>query len=428
MRPCSVALKNFLESDIPREVNIADLFTFIFSDDTQIRYSGWTSGLNMPTSAFQLDSWSFGPPLWHTNTFPDPGLASITTIMNSGQTWLPGTQATSPNGKATFVFQGDGNLVLIWNTNAIWDSGTAGSGATTLVMQGDGNLVLYAGAVVKFATGTVGNPGAYLRLADNGNLGVYPNSHWIFSLGPKFGRTQITVKAGIDATELELNIYPSDTDMIGSLTFINAVRTGQFEGARFELDRLFMPPTASGVADLSLGSLVWFYGYVSDTEVGRTRVRMTIKNPLNLLEITQYPRRLYMAQCSWVFGGPGCDFNRELGQNALGNSVGLGAVLVTATAGSNPGFLNITPPLSAEYIQGTVAGWTGANTGQKRTVANLGNGAQIGLFKVFRNNVAVGDIFRVTAGCAHTPEACNIRQNFARYGGFLHIPPPEYAF
>jgi len=56
---------------------------------------------------------------------------------------LPGDQLKSENGDHTFIFQRDGNLVLLRNGKVYWNSGTAGKAAEMLVMQTDGNLVLY---------------------------------------------------------------------------------------------------------------------------------------------------------------------------------------------------------------------------------------------------------------------------------------------
>jgi hypothetical protein len=80
------------------------------------------------------------------------------------------------------------------------------------------------------------------------------------------------------------------------------------------------------------------------------------------------------------------------------------------------------------FAQGTIIGATGANTGYRRTIANLGDGSQIGLFKPFLFPVAVGDNFTILPGCDHTTNACqNLFNNLARYGGFPYIPPPEAA-
>ena len=79
-------------------------------------------------------------------------------------------------------------------------------------------------------------------------------------------------------------------------------------------------------------------------------------------------------------------------------------------------------------ITATITGLTGANTGYSRTIANLGNGSQIGLFKAFLFTIAIGDTFTLLPGCDHTTGTCSASfQNLLRFGGFPYIPPPEVA-
>ena len=149
---------------------------------------------------------------------------------------------------------------------------------------------------------------------------------------------------------------------------------------------------------------------------------------MNLLAIQQMPRRLYQASCGHVFGDAMCGYDRVLGNNAAGAATGHGAQTITAAAGTTQSLIAVGAALPAVYGEGTVIGATGANTGYTRTIANLGNGAQIALFKPLLFPAAVGDSFTVLPGCDHTTAACsNLFNNLARYGGFPYIPPPELA-
>jgi hypothetical protein len=88
--------------------------------------------------------------------------------------WLTG------NGRYTFVFQGDGNLVLYKNylnhpRKPLWASGTNGRSVEVCVMQGDGNLVLYdPDAHPVWASNTPGHAGSRLVMQDDGNAVIYP--------------------------------------------------------------------------------------------------------------------------------------------------------------------------------------------------------------------------------------------------------------
>jgi hypothetical protein len=77
------------------------------------------------------------------------------------------------DGRFTFVYQGDGNVVLYESGVARWSSRTAGRSTHLAIMQGDGNFVVYArpGEPV-FHTRTHGHHGAALFLRRSGVLEV----------------------------------------------------------------------------------------------------------------------------------------------------------------------------------------------------------------------------------------------------------------
>ena len=251
-----------------------------------------------------------------------------------------------------------------------------------------------------------------------------------FALGPRFGRSKATVKIGVAPSELDIEILAGAGDMIGTFPLAEAVRIGLLDGATVELDRLFAPPqtAGSGALDTSLGTLLWFYGRVADSDVGRSRIALKVKSLMNLLAIQQMPRRLYGASCTHVFGDAMCGYNRVAGTNAAGAATGNGAVTIAAAAGTTQALIVCAAPVAAAYLQGTLTGATGANAGYGRTIANLGNGSQIALFKPFLFPVAIGDTFTMLPGSDHTTATCGSAfNNLARYGGFPHIPPPELA-
>jgi uncharacterized phage protein (TIGR02218 family) len=149
---------------------------------------------------------------------------------------------------------------------------------------------------------------------------------------------------------------------------------------------------------------------------------------MNLLAIQQMPRRLYQASCGHVFGDATCGYDRAAGKNASGVTTGNGAATITAASGTTQALISADGAVASVYNQGTITGASGANTGYSRTIANLGDGSQVSLFKPFLFAIAVGDTFTLLPGCDHTTSACqNLFDNLARYGGFPYIPPPESA-
>jgi uncharacterized phage protein (TIGR02218 family) len=252
-----------------------------------------------------------------------------------------------------------------------------------------------------------------------GSLNYNAAGYTDFALGPRFGRSMVTTKIGVEPTELDISVLAGAGDTIGTFIFAEAVRVGEFDGATVELDRLFAPPQANGGALAnSLGAIVWFCGRVAETDVGRTTISFKVKSLMNLLAVQQMPRRLYQAACTHVFGDAMCAFDRA----SL-------ATTQSALAGSTQAQIatSLTPNPATLYDQGTIIGVTGANAGLTRTITQV-SGGTVSLLKAWLYPVAVGDTFRLLPGCDHTVATCqNTFGNLSRYGGFPYIPPPELA-
>ena len=84
-----------------------------------------------------------------------------TDTLSAGQQINANQYMLSADVRFALLLQTDGNLVL-YGSNAIWNSGTSGSGATRLVMQTDGNLVLYNVNTPVWFTATGGTGAAHL--------------------------------------------------------------------------------------------------------------------------------------------------------------------------------------------------------------------------------------------------------------------------
>ena len=252
-----------------------------------------------------------------------------------------------------------------------------------------------------------------------------------FQLGARFGRSQASVKLGVQPAELDIEILAGADDRVGTFALAEAVRLDLFDGAAIELDRFFMPAGKDGAAgplDTSLGAIVWFYGHVAETDAGRSKIMLKVKSLMNLLAVQQMPRRLYQASCGHVFGDAMCGYNRTTGTAADGTVGGPAELTVTAT-GTDQALITNAAAISSHYVEGTITGATGANTGYRRTIAGNGNGSQLALLKPFLFPVAIGDTFTVLPGCDHTTGSggCAGRNNLKRFGGFPSIPPPEFA-
>ena len=96
--------------------------------------------------------------------------------LQAGEILLDGSALVSASGRYRLALQSDGNLVLYWESNPIWNSGTRGDAPDHLIMQNDGNLVLYQGLQVLWSSKTGGgvrSNGYYLSLQNDGDAIIY---------------------------------------------------------------------------------------------------------------------------------------------------------------------------------------------------------------------------------------------------------------
>lgn len=102
------------------------------------------------------------------------GPAATSPDMQPGEVLAAGASISSADGRYTFVYQTDGNLVLYGPAGALWASNTDGKPVGSVIMQGDGNLVIYGpGGLYVWDTATDANPGSRLIVQDDGNVVIY---------------------------------------------------------------------------------------------------------------------------------------------------------------------------------------------------------------------------------------------------------------
>ncbi|WP_404712183.1 hypothetical protein [Sphingomonas sp. MMS24-J13] len=95
------------------------------------------------------------------------------TVRAAGDALQSGWSIVSPDGRYTFVYQTDGNLVLYGPSGVMWANNVYNYGAGRAVLQGDGNLVVYNSAnAAVWASNTVGSGASFLSLDNNGLLAI----------------------------------------------------------------------------------------------------------------------------------------------------------------------------------------------------------------------------------------------------------------
>jgi uncharacterized phage protein (TIGR02218 family) len=236
---------------------------------------------------------------------------------------------------------------------------------------------------------------------------------YAFALGPKFERSKTNTVIGTQVDELEVKIYTEPTDLIGETPFLQAAWQGQLDGALLQLERAFMPT----YGDTSPGTVVLFAGRISDIDCSRTGIDLKCRSHLELLNI-QMPRRLWQSSCTHVFGDAMCQFNRSTLQATFAAGPGSTQTQIA---------ISINPTPATLYVQGTIIGATGANTGSSRSVANMAGG-WVYVKLAFLSPVLPGDLFQLLPGCDRTIATCtNVFNNAIHFGGFPYIPTPETA-
>jgi uncharacterized phage protein (TIGR02218 family) len=234
-----------------------------------------------------------------------------------------------------------------------------------------------------------------------------------FVLGPKFERSKTKTVIGTQVDELDIKIYPETTDLIGATPWLQAAWQGQLDGALLQLERAFMPT----YGDTSPGTMILFAGRVSDIDCSRTGIEMKCRSHLELLNI-QMPRRLWQSSCTHVFGDAMCQFDRTSLQASF-------ACLSDSTETQILSTVNPTP--AGLYVQGTIIGLTGANSGYSRTIAGMSNGT-VSVKLAFLSPPATGDLFQLLPGCDRSLATCtNVFNNPAHFGGVPFVPTPETA-
>ncbi|NYI03951.1 hypothetical protein [Allostreptomyces psammosilenae] len=88
-------------------------------------------------------------------------------ILEQNEAWV------SPNGRASLIMQGDGNLVLYCDGEPVWQARDVWPNGYVAVFQSDGNFVVYDidGNPI-WASNTAGQ-GAYLAVQNDCNVVIY---------------------------------------------------------------------------------------------------------------------------------------------------------------------------------------------------------------------------------------------------------------
>lgn len=215
--------------------------------------------------------------------------------------------------------------------------------------------------------------------------------------GLNFKRGSTKVVLGLETDQFDLTVYHDPNDpstYVNGQKFADFVRQGGLDGAVMQMERVFMAPGSWG--DTSNGTVIWFYGLVSNTAPGRSETRITVKDLTEKLN-QQWPRRVVQASCIHTLYDSGCTLNKAA--FAVAGTVGVGSTTTTITS-------NLAN--ADDYFSlGFVVFNTGAAAGQKRSIKTYAQaGGVMALNFPLTAAPANGDTFTVYPGCDKMMATC----------------------
>jgi uncharacterized phage protein (TIGR02218 family) len=237
------------------------------------------------------------------------------------------------------------------------------------------------------------------------------NGNIFKSLPLKRGAARTVIGVAVDT--LDFSAFPRASDLVQGLAFLSAARSGLFDGAWVALERGF----GSAWPQVT-GTLIQFYGRVSELAAGRSSVDFRIKSALELLDV-QMPRNVYQAVCLHTLYDSGCA--------ALKSAY----TVAGAAAGSctTTGFGSGLTEAAGYFDQGVLKFTSGANAGLSRTVKAYDGSHNFTFALAWPVPPALGDSFTVYPGCDKTKDTCQSKfGNLGRFKGYPYIPVPETTF
>lgn len=233
-----------------------------------------------------------------------------------------------------------------------------------------------------------------------------------YSDGPIISRDGITLSLGVEVDNLSVTIDVTDEETFESLRIVQAFHSGQMDGARFKLERIFMD--ASTPTDTSAGTIKLFEGRIIEPEFDRNTIQTSVASDLDELNV-QMPRNLYQPSCSNTLFDHACGLNRE--NYALETTIAAGSTASRILC-------DIHQP-QGWFTQGVIEFLEGGNKGLKRTI-RLHEFDVLLLTLPLLEDPEVGQRIKVYPGCDKRLETCQNRfNNFSRFRGAPFIPIPE---
>lgn len=231
---------------------------------------------------------------------------------------------------------------------------------------------------------------------------------------PLIERTGIRSMRGTEVDSMTITVTAGISQTIEGLPFIVAALGHALDDATVEVSKAFYKDWGQpleGVTHL-------FSGRVGPIDGSRSQVKIQILSDLELLNI-KLPRNLYQSPCLYTVYGPGCGVQRSGFEVSSAVASGSSTSLINSALSQPAGW----------FEQGVMVFTSGVLEGTRRTIKTYSAGS-FGFAFPLAVAPAIGDTFRVSAGCDHTDTSCGPAKfnNKARNRSYPYVPAPETPY
>lgn len=236
-----------------------------------------------------------------------------------------------------------------------------------------------------------------------------------YALGPGIRRTRIAWRMGLEVSECDVTITPTDADLVGGVPLARAVTRGDFARAGVRLDRAYINPATNAI----VGVRAWYFsGRIGPIRAHERAFVATVRSPHAWLD-QPVPRNVIQPECLNTL------FDSVCGLNAAAHRV-TGSVTGGVTAARN-GFNTGLGQASGHFLHGRFRWLTGANAGRSAQVREHTQANGSLWFAVgWPEAVVAGDTFEIWPGCDKRLTTCGTKfANAHRHRGFPSVPAAE---
>lgn len=225
------------------------------------------------------------------------------------------------------------------------------------------------------------------------------------------GGLRFKIGIGVELDEQSVKLAYSADTLVRETTFAQALRRGDFDGARITRDRYY----AESWRTAFVGGMRLFSGRCSDLQgVGRTEGVVNVKSDLVLLD-QPTPRNLWQPSCIHTLFDSGCKLVKSA--YAVAGLVEAGSTSTKIVwAGATP-----------DYTAGTIYLESGDGLTFSRTIRVATNDELFMAFP-FPFTPTPGADFTAYIGCVRTYQRCGELGNQVNFRGFPFVPKAETAY